>query len=104
MIAWLQAMDEDKTEQMLYRLHPSLLKKHSNILHDMFTLPSLTAKEGGGEQRSAILDGCDDNHPVHLPHPNITIQKFDHLLTYMFCGPRSGLDFKTKNGPGTHRS
>ncbi|KAJ2914204.1 hypothetical protein MD484_g6222, partial [Candolleomyces efflorescens] len=82
------AMNDVRTERLLYRLHPSLLRKRSGMLHDMFTLPSLTTNvDASSSSSDRVVDGCDDDHPIHLPHPNITIRKFDHLLTYMFCGP-----------------
>ncbi|KAH6907895.1 hypothetical protein BKA70DRAFT_1427731 [Coprinopsis sp. MPI-PUGE-AT-0042] len=33
------------------------------------------------------MDGGDDDHPIILPYPNVTPQKLDSLLVYLFCGP-----------------
>ncbi|KAJ3510373.1 hypothetical protein NLJ89_g4717 [Agrocybe chaxingu] len=35
----------------------------------------------------SVLDGRTDDNPFILPSSNINLENFDHLLTYMFCGP-----------------
>ncbi|TEB26987.1 hypothetical protein FA13DRAFT_1596385, partial [Coprinellus micaceus] len=72
--------------RVLYRLHPSILGKRSPILGTMFTLPQKGERSG---TLLASAEGFDDDHPILLPYPHFTIQKFDHLLTYLFVGPSS---------------
>lgn len=69
----------------LYRLYPSLLGKQSAMLQTMF---KMGAAPQAGTSAPQVEDGYDNIHPIYLPHPKFTSSKFDHLLTYIFVGPR----------------
>jgi len=68
----------------LYRLHTGILARHSKLFAMIFSLPQDLSMS------SSALDGQDDDHPFVLPSTNIMPGKFEHLLTYLLCGPRCG--------------
>ncbi len=65
-----------QVDNVLYRLHKSLLCLRSKIMADMFGLPQAVASENGS------FNGQDDNHPVTLT--NCTAREFEYLCDYLF--------------------
>ena len=63
-------------ENILYRLHSSLLKQTSIVFTDMFTMPS----EGCDPH---LIEGQTDDKPIKLKSP-FTPVKLDHLLTWFY--------------------
>ena len=73
----------------LYRLHTGILARRSKLFATIFSLWRDLSTSSGA------LDGQDDDHPFVLPSTNITPGKFEHLLTYLLCGPRCELPWIT---------
>ncbi|KAH6905450.1 hypothetical protein BKA70DRAFT_1293211 [Coprinopsis sp. MPI-PUGE-AT-0042] len=71
-------MTEDVQSKLktLYCLHRGVLSFRSKVFKNMFEI-------SGGPQ----LDGMSDESPIVLPYTNITPQKLDNLLTYLYCSP-----------------
>ncbi|KAF8583515.1 hypothetical protein K439DRAFT_1617426 [Ramaria rubella] len=63
-----------QVENVLYKLHMSLLQPNSIVLNTMFTMP-----EGEGQQSQK--EWLDNENPIQLDAP-FTVKKFDNLL---FC-------------------
>lgn len=58
-------------ETTLFKVHRYFLKRHSRVFADMFSLSPNKAQEG-----------CDDNHPIHIPE--VSRQDFERLLSLFY--------------------
>ncbi|KAF8573952.1 hypothetical protein K439DRAFT_891785 [Ramaria rubella] len=65
-----------QVENVLYKLHMSLLQPNSIVLNNMFTMP-----EGEGQQ--SHKEGLNDENPIRLDAP-FTVKKFDNLLFWFY--------------------
>jgi hypothetical protein len=65
-----------QVENLLYRLHMSLLKPTSIIFTNMFSIPS-------GNNPLSSQEGSTDETPIRLAHP-FTIMKLEHLLKWFY--------------------
>jgi len=69
----------------LYRLYAGILSRRSRVLDTIFSIPR------DASAPRDVLDGISDDHPFQLPPQYINPVNFDHLLTYLLCGPRCEL-------------
>ncbi|EED79685.1 predicted protein [Postia placenta Mad-698-R] len=58
-------------ETTLFKVHRYFLKRHSRVFADMFSLPPEKAQEG-----------CDDDHPIHIPE--VSRQDSERLLSLFY--------------------
>ncbi|KAF8574271.1 hypothetical protein K439DRAFT_1550709 [Ramaria rubella] len=65
-----------QVENVLYKLHMSLLQPNSIVLNNMFTM-----LEGEGQQ--SHKEGLNDENPIRLDMP-FTVKKFDNLLFWFY--------------------
>lgn len=62
-----------KVEKTLYRIHRSVLSRHSPFFENLFALPAEEHKE---------IEGASDEIPLHLPH--ILVDQFDAFLSTVY--------------------
>lgn len=81
-VSCYQLASRDCRNRMLYNLHPGLLGHRGDLFASLFSLPRRPDFPG-----VILSEGRFEGSPIELPY-TISQQDFDHLLTYLYEGPR----------------
>jgi hypothetical protein len=66
----LSSLSSAQVERTLYRIHRSVLSRHSPFFRNLFSIAQ--------PQDAKEAEGSSDEHPLHLPH--ILVEQFDAFL------------------------